>query len=376
MKKLFVILFFIPFFSVAQTNWSLSSNGYNVSLPVKGIAITTNNDVFVTTIEYSTVRLYKSTDAGTNWSEVMTTGLPNNDSPVCLGVNGSVLYMGFYSNIYKSTDAGLTWTNTGYATTLTPQSIIADDNNNLFVSAVYYDGGNGSSFHIKLFTSANSGDDWVEIPTSYLPYCTTARIAMKGSKMYLGTTCGYGIYESDDNSEFYNTTGFPNTYSPQSMLIDDNDNVFAAGTRATIDGENYVYTIKLFQKGESVWNELSLSGLPQSSTTLLAAKGINMYLGLSTGIYKSTNYTTSVLNGVNQNNYSVFYPNPASKRITLEERVAHAELYTTQGQSILYENITNSTLDISAVANGMYIIRGFDREGKLLFSKKLLVNNQ
>ncbi|MDB5256205.1 MAG: hypothetical protein JWM14_900 [Chitinophagaceae bacterium] len=390
MKKLYILLLLAlaPFFSFAQSNWSLSSTGYNTSLTPSGIAITDNNDVFVSTVAFTatptptyTPKLYKSTNAGANWAEVTMSGLPTPDGSfvsTCLGVNGSVLFMGLNTSIYKSTDAGATWTATGYATTYAPQSISVDDNNNLFVTAVYFDSGN-STYTIKLYTSANAGSSWTEVTTTGLPNSMYAVISMVGTTMYMATDGAAGIYEcanSGTNSDFgLAATGFDPSIVPQSVVIDDHDNIFATGI--FFDTGDFSYNVRIYRSlGGGNWNTLTVSGLSESMSTVIAAKGGNMYLGLGDGIYKATDYSgvTGISNGVGQNSNLAFYPNPAHQTITVDAAATRVELHNTLGKNILNESTKNSTVDVSAVNKGVYILQGFDANNQLLFSEKLIID--
>ncbi len=74
------------------------------------------------------------------------------------------------------------------------------------------------------------------------------------------------------------------------------------------------------------------------------------------------------------------YPNPASTSFTLEFPVfgvneKTVELYSSTGQLVKREHFQSfkTTLDISALPSGMYLVNVLDKTGKILASKKLLV---
>ena len=64
-----------------------------------------------------------------------------------------------------------------------------------------------------------------------------------------------------------------------------------------------------------------------------------------------------------------FSPNPALDRITFSKPMRHVELYNMKGQKILEKSNPGSTLDISQINRGIYIIKSRTTEGKILFSK-------
>jgi hypothetical protein len=380
MKKLYMLLFFTPFFSLAQSTWTSSSSGYNTSLSVNGMTIADNGDAFVSTVEFTSSptflyipKLYTSTNSGAAWTEVSMSGLPTPDgSPIatCLASKGTLLLMGYNTSIYKSVNSGATWTATGYSATYTPQSIAIDGSNTIFATAVYFNSGN-STYNIKLYTSINAGANWTEVSTTGLPQSMTATITAKGTIMYIGTDSG--IYKSTNAGLTWTSAsnGYDTGLAVQSIVIDDNDRVLASTIQMIPD---LPYEVLIYQSadGGANWTQVATTGLPESMSGVLAVKGSLLLCGVASGIYKSA-LILGISNGV-ETNHIAFYPNPANQLITVDAALKRIELHNALGKSILNQNLNGSSVDVSAIEKGLYLFQGFDGDNQLLFSEKLIID--
>ena len=76
------------------------------NLDVGAVAITDDGTLFASTFLGG---VYRSTDRGDTWSEVLNVGLDNPFIPSLL-VEGSSIYAGTDDGVYRSTDNGDTWT--------------------------------------------------------------------------------------------------------------------------------------------------------------------------------------------------------------------------------------------------------------------------
>jgi hypothetical protein len=63
-----------------------------------------------------------------------------------------------------------------------------------------------------------------------------------------------------------------------------------------------------------------------------------------------------------------FYPNPATSTITFSAAIAALDVYQTDGKKLQVSH-TATTADISALPNGVFILRGIDASGKMFIAK-------
>lgn len=112
-----------------------------------------NSDiVYAGGYEGSNAALYKTTDGGSNWTN-MSAGLGGwTVRTIAIDPdNTSILYAGTVDGIYKSTDAGTTWTNTGCSLVW---DLLVDPS---VTSTIYAATSNG------MFVSHNAAEDWFDL---------------------------------------------------------------------------------------------------------------------------------------------------------------------------------------------------------------------
>lgn len=111
-----------------------------------------SNVVYAGGYEGSNAALYKTTDGGSNWTD-MSAGLGGlTVRTIAMNPdNTSIIYAGTVDGIYKSTDAGTTWTTTGCAQVW---KLLVDPN---ATSTVYAATSNG------VFVSHNAGGNWQDL---------------------------------------------------------------------------------------------------------------------------------------------------------------------------------------------------------------------
>ena len=66
------------------------------------------------------------------------------------------------------------------------------------------------------------------------------------------------------------------------------------------------------------------------------------------------------------------YPNPASDYITFKANPAHVIVISMDGRSLALQ-AKGQGWDVSALAQGLYLLRSFDETGQLIGNDKLLV---
>ena len=75
-------------------------------------------------------------------------------------------------------------------------------------------------------------------------------------------------------------------------------------------------------------------------------------------------------NELNQSNITL-YPNPATNQINVKGNYKLLQIYNSVGELIMTISNNTKTIDISALANGLYFIKGVD-ENDVVFSSKLI----
>ncbi len=158
-KILLSSLIFLNVFNInAQINWVVSNNGIPSSFSTNSFVLN-NNIVYAFGSFYNgssfVGKLYKSTDSGSNWTEITTTGLTNvYYGKAITSLNGNLYISGGVStsaqeySVFKSQDNGQTWTiaNSGLPLNFAINSFTTQ-NNTIYAFGSFY---NGSSFVGKL----------------------------------------------------------------------------------------------------------------------------------------------------------------------------------------------------------------------------------
>ncbi|WP_309641188.1 T9SS type A sorting domain-containing protein [Flavobacterium sp.] len=87
---------------------------------------------------------------------------------------------------------------------------------------------------------------------------------------------------------------------------------------------------------------------------------------------QSADLSTLATTTFNNQNIVSFYPNPATDKISLNPNIESALLYTFEGKKIDVA-VQNNEINISGLANGIYLIQGINKDGSQ-FSDKLIKN--
>lgn len=156
-------------------------------------------------------QLFKSTNLGTSWTQLGTTG--GGGSMVEFAIapsNNQIIYVIYAGSIRKTIDGGTTWTNvTGTAASggaLTFITISPTDPNKAWVTVSGYNAGN------KIFQTVDGGATWMNISSNLPNLPANCSVYEPGSndRIYIGMDVG--IYYKDNSSAnwtLYNA-GLPN----------------------------------------------------------------------------------------------------------------------------------------------------------------------
>ena len=199
-------------------NWTLSNSGVPTGYSPNDFAAASNGDVYVACSKWETSsfvpKLLKSTDNGTNWTEITMNGVDNLQNTNSIVFSGSKLLLSGSNStsgtyfIYSSVDNGLNWTlsNSGVPTGYSPNDFTVASNGDVYVACSKWE---TSSFVPKLLKSTDNGTNWTEITMNGVDNLqNTNSIAETGNKLVISgsnsTTGSYYIYSSSLPSAIIN----------------------------------------------------------------------------------------------------------------------------------------------------------------------------
>ncbi len=380
----------------SQNLWTLSMIGYDQSYSLADFVTANNGDVYVNGVKYDNGisgfinKLYKSTNQGSSWTEVSTTGLTNLGNVHSLTISGNKMILGGMdkvssngAKIYTSADNGATWTlsMTGFNQTYSPADFVTASNGDVFVNGVKYDNGIGG-FINKLYKSTNQGSSWTEVSTIGLTNLGNVHsLTISGNKMILGgmdvvSANGAKIYTSTDNGVTWilSMTGYDQTYSPADFVTASNGDVFVNGVKYDNGISGFINKLYKSTNQGSSWSEVSTTGLTNlGNVHSLTISGNKMILGgmdvnSSNGskIFTSTysNPTTSIVVNVLTKNATVF-PNPFTDKIIIDFsheikiKAKSIDIFSISGELISQISITDnpsSQIDLSYLSSGFYML--------------------
>ncbi len=167
----------------AQSSWTLSNTGIQQGFNVTDFTTDQNGDILaigttiVTTPAYtSTPAIYKSTDNGSNWSIVNTTGLTNHNylyNGIC-SVNGALLLSTANNSqdyaVYKSTNNGSSWTlsNTGIQQGFNVTDFTTDQNGDILAIGTTIVTTPAYTSTPAIYKSTDNGSNWSIVNTTGL----------------------------------------------------------------------------------------------------------------------------------------------------------------------------------------------------------------
>ena len=266
--------------------------------------------------------LYTTTNGGTNWTRVSSVDIPN---PLTgeygyvhnYEVNGDIIWFGTNKGrIFKSTDKGLTWT--------VSQSPITDFGGaTVSGSFGFKDANNGllvkNSTPPLLYNTTNGGTTWTAV--------TYTGILGGNDLAYIpgtNTVVTVGAVGTDNSTSYSNNNGLTWTQ-------------VQSGTQVT--------TIKF--KNAAV-------GIGGGFTTSATVGGAYKYTGTQLGL---NDFNTTKL---------AIWPNPAKDNIQFSGAdITEVRVFDLLGKQVLLQNLNvgTSTVDISSLKNGIYMVQASDTNG-------------
>lgn len=163
-----------------------------------------SNIIYAGGYESSAGAVYKTTNTGSSWSKLTATGLSGYVYDLAIDpLSTNMLYAGTSNGVYKSNNAGINWSSTGFSGGRTNALIIDPADNNTIYAGTYNNG---------VYCSTNSGGSWTQMNDG-LDELTINRLGINpGVYLYAGTdgasTCRWplqvGVEEAKENLD----TGF------------------------------------------------------------------------------------------------------------------------------------------------------------------------
>ena len=236
---------------------------------IQGLEVTPTGAVLAGTESH----IYRSIDAGTNWSK-STVGSPVTDFAVNLqGASGVSLFAcGATFGIYKSTDDGATWFDSN--------NWIDDIEVNSL--AVVPNGTGGSNIvagvYSGIFLSTNDGGSWLNVNPNFMPLDWVVTPNGPGGHIILGGGFG-GVVKSTNGGATWTQIGLGNQIVLGLAATSNGANVFAGGDafgvyRTTDNGANWT---------------LVNNGLTDIRIfDVLSPDGANLFAAGAGGVYLST----------------------------------------------------------------------------------------
>lgn len=206
------------YFSVNLGNsWEKGNNNADRYYPVMSITFGTNEIYAVTYSSGSYSSLYKSTDNGYNFDQVVYYGFNAN---IILS-SGNTIYAGnragsqyYDGSVTYSTNGGLNWTQTSLNTSLNIYDLYISGN------SLYACGDSG------VYVTTNAGSTWTKLHSGLPGKITVYSFRMNGTNLYIGTD--KGIYMSSNSGSSWTdiSNGLPK-YKPY-FAIELKDNILFA----------------------------------------------------------------------------------------------------------------------------------------------------
>jgi hypothetical protein len=327
-------------------NWSASNTGLD-NHNIKAFCV--KNNVLISGIGngLSTGSIYLSNNNGGTWAP---TSVINHEFLFCLANYNSDILAGTWYGVTKSSDAGSTWTGlptTGLPSNATVTALACNLTTiyaGVLISSV---GGSG------VFASLNNGNSWVP-KNNGLTNTEILSLAISPTRIFTGTNGG-GVFVSSDNGSNWNAanTGLANLKI--NTLVIRGSKIFA-GT----DGGIY-----MSGDNGATWTNIS-TGLPANSKIFsITYKDPFMLVGTDVAVWRRPLADFTGLNDISYKDFNVTVspnPNHGVFEIKMQNNIADAEISVTDALGrIVYDDrirkdMTSLKLDLGACSKGIYSI--------------------
>ena len=271
----------------AAASWNNQNSGLAGNVSALAVAPSAPNTIYAAT----STGFYRSTDGGTTWARIQTTGVTNfNFSALAVDPsNSSVVYLGQFG-LFKSTDGGSNWTPVN-GTSSSVNSIVFDPSTS---STMYLGTGSG------VLKSTNSGSTWISQNNFGIPGTPNVRALAIDSTtpltLYAGTFSD-GLFKSTNGGGVWtamnNGMGGGDPTNVSTIVIDPaNPATIYTGHGSTSGAGG----INQSTNGGTSWTLLT-NGVPNVGVNAMVATPSAVYAALNfRGIIKTTNGGSSWTN--------------------------------------------------------------------------------
>ena len=275
--------------------------------------------------------LFRSNDAGANWSAVSGGGLPPGEiaSVAFHPQTPATVYAGVaYAGLFRSMDGGATWSKLNVTSgTYRANSVVVAPSAPSIIYTILNT--NPSTVNLRLYKSTDGGDTWaaVTIPSSENIY-SVAIDPTNSDVLYVGAN--FGLYKSTNGGATWSQSNTGFNFGPAHSFTIDQTNpsvIYAAAGgggvfKTTNAGANWAQT----NSGLTSTNVLDIA-LDPSNTSIL-------YAGTTGGVFKTTNAGASwqkVGNGLTNQSINALAIDPASPATLYAGTNASGVFKTTDG---------------------------------------------
>jgi hypothetical protein len=239
--------------------------------------------------------VFKSTDAGTSWTRIATTGAVGSYiSQIAIDpLNTNVLYISGSAGVFKSTNAGGSWTSTSSGTYA--NCILVNPLNPL---TLYTTTGGRSSDIVK--KSTDGGGSWVRITGGLPASIGRTQLALSPSDTGMvyasvadpSTSGVLGLYGSTNGGGSWTLKSSSPNYLGSQGWYDDAITVKPSSSSTVIVGGLDIYSSTTGGTAltkRTNWASTSSTDFSHADIHYLGYNGTVLYCGSDGGVYKSTN---------------------------------------------------------------------------------------
>jgi hypothetical protein len=211
--------------------------------------------------------MYKRSASDTEWTRLTETFTPDYGERMsgCAGLgvhptNDNILYAALSKGIYKSTDQGRTWSQVLVVDVLTNGSLNDREDRN-YGEALVVDQRNGNvvyygSHRDGLFYTRNGGTSWTQIPSDQLPYDGSRSVVVDNLRKTENGRAKF-VYVSVKNKGIYRSSNGGTTFAPWQTTLP-GGGTYVRWLRQSQQGDLYAAHDKGLARWDgSVWEDVS-----------------------------------------------------------------------------------------------------------------------